>query len=460
MRRVLAATATLVLAASVTADAATRHVIRGAGFGHGIGMSQFGAKGLADNGRNYKQIVTHYYQGTDVTSAGSRTVRVLLQSGRSEVQFTEATRAPGKSLSPNRTYRAHARGLSQVELRTAGGKLVGVFDAPLRVSSSAGVLRLRGTTINGIREGQFRNSLEIRPGVFGGLGAVNALPLDEYVKGVVPGEVPASWHMETLKAQALAARSYTLATNRGGDAFDQYPDTRSQVYRGFGGEHPRTNQAVDETRGEIITYRGEVIRAAYYFSTSGGRTENVENVFYNAEPTPYLTSVKDPYDKASPRHRWRFGFTTGQMQAKLSGLVKGRFKRIDVIKRGESPRVVWANVVGTRGSTRVRGATLRTKLGLYDTWLHYSRVRTSARKSAFSPEFVARLLGRRAIVGEIRPVPRSRRIVVERLDRRGRWVKRLTARTTRKGVYRIILRKPGRFRVRAGRVIGPTVRVR
>lgn len=460
MRCLLAATATLLLAAPVAAGAATRHVIRGAGFGHGIGMSQYGAKGLAEHGRGYKQIVTHYYQGTDVTSAGSRTVRVLLQSGRSEVEFTEATRAPGERLDPRRTYRARARGLSQVELRTAGGTLVGVFDAPLRVTSEAGVLRLRGTTINGIREGQFRNALEIRPGVFGGLGAVNALPLDEYVKGVVPGEVPAAWHMEALKAQALAARSYTLATNRGGDAFDQYPDTRSQVYRGFGGEHPRTNQAVDETRSEIITYRGAVIRAAFYFSTSGGRTENVENVFYNAAPTPYLTSVKDPYDSESPRHRWRFGFTTSEMQAKLSGLVKGRFKRIDVIKRGESPRVVWAKVVGTRGSTRVRGATLRTRLGLYDTWMRYSRVRTTARRSAFDPAFVSRLFGRRAIVGDIHPVPRSRRVVVERLDSRGGWVRRLSARTTREGVYRIFLRKPGRFRVRAGNVIGPTVGVR
>lgn len=439
-----------------------RHVVRGAGFGHGIGLSQFGAKGYAENGRSYREILTHYYQGTQVTQApeADRTIRVLLQSGRTEIRFSGATRAPGEQLSANRTYTATQHGLSQIELRTAGGTLVGRFDAPLRVSNPGEVLQLRGTTINGIRDGQFRGALEIHPNVFGGMAAVNALPLDDYVRGVVPGEVPASWHVEALKAQAVAARSYAIATNRGGDVFDQYPDTRSQVYRGYGGEDPRTNEAVSATSDEVVTYNGRVI-TTFYFSTSGGRTENIENVFYEATPRPYYTSVEDPYDDASPRHRWRFTFTTSQMQARLRGLVKGRFRRIKVVKRGVSPRVVWADIIGTRGRTRVRGATLRARLGLHDTWASFTTIRSNGSRSAAGSSVLAAFLGLppRQITGSIDPRPRAGRVLVERRSRRG-WRRVTTGRTDRRGRYHVFVVKPGVYRVRADGVAGPAVRIR
>lgn len=462
VRRLLPIVIVAALWAVPVSEAAVRHVVRGAGFGHGVGLSQYGAKGLAENGRSYREILTYYYQGTQVTSApeASRTIRVLLQSGRDSIRFSGATRAPGEQLSANRTYTATRRGFNQVELRTAGGRLVGRFDSPLRVSNPGGLVGLRGNTINGIRDGQFRGALEIRPDVFGGMGAINALPLDDYVKGVVPGEVPAAWHEEALKAQAVAARSYAIATNRGGGVFDQYPDTRSQVYRGYGGEDPRTNAAVDATSDEVVTYNGAVI-TTFYFSTSGGRTENIENVFYGATPRPYYTSVEDPYDDQSPRHRWRFSFTTSQMQAKLRGIVKGRFRRIRVVRRGVSPRVVWADVYGSRGRTRVRGATLRTRLGLYDTWATFTRVTSNGRRSIASSSLVRRLLPLppREIAGSIDPAPRSRKIVVERRTRRG-WRAVERGGTTRRGAYRVFLENRGVYRVRSGDVVGPAVRVR
>jgi stage II sporulation protein D len=462
VRRLAPLSALLLLLAVAPVQAATRHVVRGAGWGHGIGMSQYGAKGFAEHGASYREILRHYFQGTDIGRADDRTIRVLLQSGRDEIGFSNATRAPGMRLDPDRTYRARANGFSQVDLLSARGTLLETFDAPLRIANPGDVVSLRGTAINGVRNGLYRGALEIRPGVFGGLGAVNALDIDDYVKGVVPGEMPASWHPEALKAQAVAARSYAIATNRGGGVFDQYPDTRSQVYRGFGSEQPSSNAAVDATSHEIVTYGGRPI-ATFFFSTSGGKTENIENVFYGSQPEPYYTSVDDPYDDASPRHRWRFTFTQSQMQSKLRGIVKGRLRRIKVVKRGVSPRIVWADVVGSRGKTRVRGATLRTKLGLYDTWATFTRVSTRSRSSsARSASFFVRILGlpsKRELVGTFEPRPRGGRLVVERRTRRG-WKRVRRARTTRAGRYHVRVRGAGVYRVRAGGVSGPAVRVR
>ena len=116
---------------------------------------------------------------------------------------------------------------------------------------------------------------------------------------------------------------------------------------------PSTNAAVQATTGEVLRYAGKVA-VTYYFSTSGGRTENVENVFYGAKPTPYLQSVDDPYDNLSPKHRWTFRFTTRQIRAKLKGYVNGRFLGVKVKRRGISPRVVDAIVRGRRAACRSR----------------------------------------------------------------------------------------------------------
>ena len=357
------------LALPATAGAATRWVVRGAGFGHGAGMSQYGAYGLALHGTGYRDILGRYYTGTEIGSASGRTIRVLLGDGRASVRFDHARSVGGERLESGVTYTAKsAAGRVKV---TGGGHTVGTFDAPATVRGDA--IRFVGTTMNGIANGSFRDSLELRPSSYGGLTVVNAAGLDDYVRGVVSGEMPSSWPAEALKAQAVAARSYAITTDRGGPVFDQYPDTRSQVYRGVSGETAATNAAVDATTGEIVTYQGAAV-VTYFFSTSGGKTENIENVFYGAAASPWLRGVADPYDDASPKHRWRFVFTTSQMQSRLSGLVKGKFRGVKVVQRGFSPRIVWADVVGSRGRTRVRGATLRTRLGLYDTWASFKKV--------------------------------------------------------------------------------------
>ena len=466
VRRFLVLTILLLLALPAAADAAVRHVVRGAGWGHGIGMSQYGARGFAENGKGYAEILRHYYRGAELSKHDGAPVRVLLQAGRKEILFTGATRVPGERLDPARTYRARPTSLGKVQILTAGEKEVGEFDAPLQVSSAEGNVLLKGTAINGLTNGRYRGNINLHPGTFGGISAVNSLPLDLYVQGVVPGEMPSSWHPEALKAQAVAARSYALATRKTSGIFDQYPDVRSQVYRGLSGEAASTNAAVEATADEILRHGGDIV-VTYFFSTSGGRTENVENVFYAATPKPYLVSVEDPHDDLSPRHRWRFTFTTRQMQAKLGGLVKGRFRRIKVVARGESPRVVWADIYGSRGRTRVRGATLRAELGLHDTWAYFTRVSTkAARSSVRRSSWLGRLMTAhrerrsvRLVRGSIVPRPRGGRIVVERRSGEG-WRAVRRAVTRRDGSFRLRVRQRGVYRVRAGSVSGPDVTVR
>ena len=218
--------------------------------------------------------------------------------------------------------------------------------------------------------------LEFAPTVFTGIGVTNVVALDDYLQGVVPAESPASWPAEALKAQAIAARTYAITTAKSA-AFDHYADTRSQVYKGVGIETAATNAAVADTRGQAVTYQGQPV-VTYFFSTSGGRTEAVENTSLGREPKPWLQSVEDEFDNVSPRHRWTAKLTMRSAAKKLGGLVKGSFKGIKVTKRGVSPRIVSAEVVGSRGRTPVDGATLRARLGLYDTWAYFTAIRGEA----------------------------------------------------------------------------------
>src|SRR4051812_5969607 len=265
--RILFATLALcLLAASPAAAASSKFTIRGAGFGHGVGMSQYGAYGFTLNGSGYRDILAHYYTGTAIGSAdpGQR-VRVLLQSVRGSASFTGATRAGRRRLSANKMYFVRRRGAS-VQLRSARGRSLGTYGA-LRVTGRGGMVTLRGRAANGRVNGAYRGAIDFSPGSFVGVNAINALPLDTYLRGVVPDESPPSWPLEALKSQAVAARTYALTTMKPTAGFDVYPDTRSQVYGGVAAEVSSSDQAVAATRGEVVTYNGEPV-VTYFFSTS------------------------------------------------------------------------------------------------------------------------------------------------------------------------------------------------
>src|SRR4051812_47970221 len=173
MRRAAALTALCaLLCVPAAANAKVRFWIKGAGFGHGVGMSQYGAYGMAKIGRNYQQILAHYYRGTVVSMSPTRSIRVLLQAAQPRVTFSGATRAGNRKLNLGKTYVASQSG-SGVLLRASGGKRVGTFASPLRVTSSRGYVRLGGTALNGVRSGNYRGALELRGGA--GVTAVNRL---------------------------------------------------------------------------------------------------------------------------------------------------------------------------------------------------------------------------------------------------------------------------------------------
>jgi stage II sporulation protein D len=455
MRRLLVPTlVAALLALPCAAQAAATVVVRGAGFGHGIGLSQYGAYGLAQHGWTYRQILDHYYVSTTLSTAPSRPVRVLLQPNDPYVRFRGASSASGgENLNPTVTYVVKPAAGGLVTL-TGKGKKVGTFKPPLRVQRTGHTLRLMGKALNGVNGGLYRGTMEIRSVSSHGVMAVNSLPIDDYVRGVVPGEMPATWAAEALRAQAVAARSYALATAKTGGVFDQYPDTRSQVYRGKSAEMPATNQAVDATARQILTYDG-VPAVTYFFSTSGGKTEDVQNSFVGSAPKPWLVSVDDPYDSISPKHRWTLRFSAKTLGSRLG--VPGSYQKIRVIQRGDSPRIVRARVYGSRGTKLLTGPQIRSKLGLYDTWAYFSTVSSAQVKRAHGAFTSALRLPQ--IAGTFDPAPRLHRLVVER-RRHGRWARVASVRTTTRGRYRTAVVGSGVYRVRSGGVAGPAVRVR
>ncbi|HEY1358184.1 MAG TPA: SpoIID/LytB domain-containing protein [Thermoleophilaceae bacterium] len=456
MRRLPVLTALALVLLVPAADAATRHVVRGRGFGHGIGMSQFGAYGYAQHGRTYSQILRHYYKGTALGNTHTKLVRVVLLASKRSVRFRGASRLAGvRALDKRATYTVRRSGGLLGLYR--GGKLKGRYRT-LRVYRGGGSIRLLGRAINDISSGRYHGSIDLRRGASGGVTAINRIKLDQYVLGVVAGEMPSSWDPEALKSQAVAARTYALATRQHGGAFDLYPDTRSQVYKGVAGEEPSSNAAVRATAGQVVTYQGSPI-VTYYFSTSGGRTENIENSFLGADPEPYLVSVDDPYDGISPRHTWRVSFSTRQMDARLGSYSRGTFRKIKVLKRGVSPRIVRARVYGTRGTRTITGPTLRARLGLFDTWARFSTVSTS---QVHYRAALAAVFGRHSlplsIQGVFTPAPRARKLAVERRSHR-RWRRVAVVRTSKGGRYALNLKRRGLYRVRSGSVAGPAVRV-
>jgi len=336
--------------------------IEGRGFGHGVGMSQYGAFGLAKHGKSYRKIVHHYFTDVNIANADTRNVRVLLVSGLGAMSFTSAKKACGKSLNDRKSYSFRLTSGDVTLRRPNGSKLKNCGQE----GAAAG-----GSSVRFAGVGTYRGELHAR-NVAGSLYAINKVGIQEYVQGVIPNESPSSWPQAALRAQAVAARSYALATRVSGNGYDLYDDTRSQVYGGKGAETKATNKAARATSREVIKSEGNVV-AAYFFSSSGGQTENSEFGFSGGSPRPYLKSVNDPRDDVSPYHRWTVRYSQTEMESKLSGLFGGNLRRIEILKKGRSPRIVEARVVGSNDSSTVSGDTLRFRLGLRSTWAKFRK---------------------------------------------------------------------------------------
>jgi stage II sporulation protein D len=436
LRALLTAVVVLVgFTAAARAD--TTFSIRGGGDGHGIGMSQYGAYGYALHGADYRTILAHYYQGTALATTNPRqTVRVLLGTGRAS--FAGATGISGSAtrLSSATTYTVKATG-PKLAITTATGRTVGTFAAPLTVTAPATApLSLPGL-------GSYRGALEFSP-AGGGVQTVNAVGLDDYVRGVVAAEMPSSWATAALEAQAVAARTYAITTTVGGNGYDLYSDTRSQMYGGVKAETPSTSAAVAATSGQIVTYGGKPA-VTYFFASSGGYTESIQNVWAGATPEPWLRGVPDPYDNAGqdPYHGWSSQMSLAAAARKLGRLVRGSLIGIAVTRHGVSPRVVQAQVVGTRGSSTVTGTQLQEIFGLDDTWATFTSITTTDPSGKLS--------------GTVFPAPAGGAVTVQ-AQSGGAWRSVGQVRVSSGGAYSTQV-PSGRYRIVDGTVDGPAVTV-
>ena len=367
--RALLIAATLLLLVPATAAAADV-VIDGRGWGHGVGLSQYGAYGYAlREGRDHRFILAHYYTGSDIGTAPATRMRVRLKAARAP-KLSGATRAisGGRrvTLRDERGYRFQALNGDRVAvIDGTTGRTRARLRVPVTVTGGAST-RLHGAAENGLSNGFYRGRMVLsREG--GRVLAVNHVSLEHYLYGVVPAEMPASWPAEALAAQAVCARSYALTSRSTGLPWDVFADVRSQVYRGVLAEIPASTAAVRATRGEVVTVGGEVAQT-FFFSTSGGRTAANEEGF-GGSPISYLRSVDDPYDNESPVHTWTARFTRREAQRKLGSLVTGRLQGLEVATRSPSGRAATVLVRGSGGDRTVSAASVRTALGLRSTWL-------------------------------------------------------------------------------------------
>lgn len=235
---------------------------------------------------------------------------------------------------------------------------VGSFDTAVRLTPADGArlyLDIR----------PYRGVVELRRTAAGRLTVINELDLEEYLYGVLKNEVDPQWPAEALKAQAVASRTWALysLSRFALEGYDVRATTESQVYNGVTAEDPRTTAAVDATRGEIMTYQGRPIFAAYH-SDSGGSTESSELV-WGGTSYPYLKGVADPYSVGAPRHEWtvRMDLATFENRVRRSGRMITNVTGIEVADTTPSGRAALLRVSGAHGVLLLKGAELRAVLG-------------------------------------------------------------------------------------------------
>jgi stage II sporulation protein D len=330
--------------------------VKGHGWGHGVGMPQYGAYGYALHGWTHGQIIAHYYPGTKLGLTQLKTVRVLLVPSAKRVVVSSTSPFFVRDRAGKR-YKLAAGGQTLgpgLKLKVAAAKELKALQGPLVFSAGADPLVLGSRAYRG----SFRVSVN-----GSALRVVNTVSLAPYLWSVVPSEMPDRWPAQALQAQAVVARTYALAHLRNAD-FDVYPDTRSQVYGGIAAESPTATDAVNATASEVVTYKGN-LADTFFYSSSGGKTANVQDVWKSA-PVPYLVSVPDPYDTLSPYHDWGpLRFTPTMLGRRLHSLGKLVDLRSDV---GASGRVRALTVVGEDGERTLTGAAVRRALGLRSTW--------------------------------------------------------------------------------------------
>jgi stage II sporulation protein D len=369
----------------------------GRGNGHGVGMSQWGARGRALAGQSAGDILRAYFQSSTVgATSPARAVRVLVLSGFSAAATSPLLiRAHGGAWTIDGvtgTFPASASLTSWHTAATVSGATTTTWH--LRVTDVDGVTVLYDGTAAGstavIRPASSATTLQLdsKPSFYdlyrgrltllfhtGFVNVVNTVGLDDYLRGVIPAEMPASWPVAALKAQAIVARSWTVRhLHASTGIYDVYDDSRSQVYRGVRAENAGVNALIAAQPGALLFYGTSVINA-FYCSAAGGWTENNEDAFVPANgvisstPLPYLRGRDDrapggaAYDAAAPGFAWQTGsLTHAQLNAMLAADARtsvGTVLRLDLTHRGVSGRLYRVVIYGSTATKTVSGDVFR-----------------------------------------------------------------------------------------------------
>ena len=397
--------------------ATTTVFVTGRGYGHGVGMSQYGAYGMARNGSSFGAILRFYYPGTELGKAPVAVVRVLLADAAPTVSISSA--APFVAI--DGTGKSWALPAGEIVLDTTLSLPIGDAGALLPVAGPI-VFKPRSAAL-ALGGKRFRGSLKVglmpqapptptiaailaplpatapavttptattptattpapasippvagslppavAPAPASGLRVVNRVGLEAYLAGVVPREEPAAWPAAALQAQAVAARSYALAHRAVDENFDLYADERSQVYGGIAAEQPATTAAVKATAASVLLYAGRV--ADTLFSASnGGRTMSAAEAYPgNPDPPPYLVARDDPYDAAaSPYASWGpVAVPAATIEAALG--LPGTLVDL-TIDSSSFTRPTEIVAITSAGQVRITPARLRAALGLRSSWV-------------------------------------------------------------------------------------------
>lgn len=369
--------------------------VDGHGFGHGHGMSQYGAQGAAKQGLSAAQIVAFYYPGTTPATWSGRRIRVLLSADTT--RDVQVLAQPGLTVVDRGTHRTYPLngpswvtrwrlgvhdGRSIVQYRGArtawhryrlpGGPAALVGDGELHARhyrftlvTPAGRMDVRGVLRAARPSPRSRDRM-----------TVDLLSLENYLRGVVPAEMPASWLPSALQAQAIAARTYALRLmqDNAHAPYDTCDTTSCQVYAGPDAAQPTTDEAIAATRGQYLTYQGVPI-LAQFGSSDGGRTSA-------GPPHDYLVSQADPYDDDAGENPYSDWTTTVKVAdlaaaARQAGHDVGTPTRITITQREGctdgcdwNGRAASVDLTGDRGTWTMSGDAFRSLLGLRSTWFH------------------------------------------------------------------------------------------
>ena len=379
----------------------------GSGYGHGIGMSQWGAYGLASQGWTHAQILMHFYSGTRVVNNLQLPSRVRVGLVRS-VRTIHLTAAFGTvelrvgapvsgtlvgTIQQGQTWTVRSATNGSYKVRDQNGTLVGgkLWGSPVQniyatYQSSGSRLLVAETGLIYSRGYMEFNIYACAATCLERL--ILKIPFEQYLIGI--GEVPSTWPAEALASQVVASRTYAAyevrhSGRRPGCNCHVEAGGNDQAYAGWSKESGLGGAdwvaAVSGTRGEVVTYQGALIQA-FFTASDGGHTESVEDAWHGGDPRyaiPYLKGVCDPGENtpANPWVAWSYTYSAADVTTRLrpfTGSI-GAVTGFGAATRGVSGRIITILVEGTTGSKAVTGADLRAAFGLPDDrlWVNGDR---------------------------------------------------------------------------------------